>query len=282
MKRAAVLLSLLCASGAAGALSLPPQPLAPPATPTTWVSVGAADAPSLLQTPPSCSLRPCPLVVVSHPRGQTPQRLRGSPQMAVLTGALLRAGFAVLLSSDGGPTTWGSPAALAELGTVHSAATRLFAWNGQTFALGLSMGGLMALRTALPGSPYPVRAVALIDAWVDLDQAYGTAQSRRQEIQAAYALGGPPGPRLNPLVAAAVAPRQALFAVASPDDQTVPHATNTARLLEVFGRPDSVLVQVGGAHLGANRFTPELGARLAAFFEAQSRIPLSPTDLGRR
>ncbi|PTA69862.1 alpha/beta hydrolase [Deinococcus arcticus] len=234
-----------------------------------------------MQAPPTCAARPCALVVVSHPRGQTAERLRDSPQMGVLTGALLRAGLAVLLSGDGGPTTWGSPAALAELGAAHAAATRRFAWNGQTFALGLSMGGLMALRSALPGAPYPVRAVALIDAWVDLEQAYGTAHSRRQEIQAAYALRGPPGPRLNPLVAATAAPRQPLFAVASADDQTVPHASNTARLLEVFGRPESVLVQVEGAHLGANRFTPELGARMAAFFETHNQGPL-PTDLGRR
>ncbi|MFC6800736.1 hypothetical protein ACFQDE_02435 [Deinococcus caeni] len=66
-----------------------------------WVTLEGA-APSLLQAPASCAARGCPLVVVSHPRGQGPERLRDSPQVQTLAQALLRANFAVLLSSDGG------------------------------------------------------------------------------------------------------------------------------------------------------------------------------------
>ncbi|MVN87389.1 alpha/beta hydrolase [Deinococcus sp. HMF7620] len=282
MKRAAVLLfSVLCAASvSAGALTPPPPSLDIPATPPAWVSLGAPDAPSWLQAPATCAARPCSLVVVSHPRGQSAERLRDSPQVGVLTSTLLQGGFAVLLSSDGGPATWGSPAALSELGATHAAATRRFAWNGRTFALGLSMGGLMALRSALPGAPYPVSGLALIDAWVDLDQAYGTAVTRRTEIQTAYTVSGALPAALNPLVAAQTAPRQPLLTVFSEEDQTVPHATNSARLFEVFGRhPDSVQLRVSGAHLGGNRFTPELGAHLAAFFgRLEARTP-APTEV---
>ncbi|MFD1730353.1 hypothetical protein ACFSC4_03400 [Deinococcus malanensis] len=115
-----------------------------------------------------------------------------SPGILALSETLLKARFAVLLSGDGGPTTWGSPDALAQVAQTQLEATGRFKWNSRTYAVGLSMGGLMALRSALPGSPYPVHGLALIDAWTDLRGAWGTAVSRRTEISTAYRLTGPP------------------------------------------------------------------------------------------
>ncbi|GGK88644.1 alpha/beta hydrolase [Deinococcus radiotolerans] len=244
------------------------QPLHRAAVPAgVWVPVGTAEALSLLRVPKSCA-RSCALVVVSHPRGQTAEHLRDSASVAVLTAALIHAGFAVLLSGDGGATSWGSPAGLAALGAVHAQATDLFPWSGRTYALGLSMGGLMALRSALPGAPYPVEGVALIDGWVDLQVAWGSALSRREEIQAAYGLADPPE-ELNPLwLARSWGPRP-LLVFGSPDDRTVPFTRNGETLWAEAGEADvGGLVHLSGGHLGGNRFTPVVAQQLVGFYRA--------------
>lgn len=265
------------ARGSAVQASLPPVPgsAAQPADTGRWIKLGGA-APSLFQAPATCAVRACPLVVVSHPRGQGPERLRDSPQVQTLAQALLRANFAVLLSSDGGTLSWGSPQGLAEAGAAHAAAIRRFQWSGRTYALGLSMGGLMALRSALPGSPYPVRGVALIDAWTDLELAWDSALSRRLEIEAAYGRATPPSAELNPQQLLTRQSPLPLFVISSLEDTTVKASANSDRLLAHAQPGVSEFLPVTGPHLGANRFTPAVAQRLAGFFTRLETLEWSP------
>ena len=190
-----------------------------------------------------------------------------SPGVLTLSESLLKARFAVLLSGDGGPTTWGNPDALTQVAQTQLEATGRFKWNSRTYAVGLSMGGLMALRSALPGSPYPVHGLALIDAWTDLRGAWGTAVSRRNEISAAYRLTGPPTADLDPLQQAHLAPMLPLFVAGSPDDATVPMRSNSERLFALAQPELSELVTLSGPHLGANRFSPDMARRITSFFQ---------------
>lgn len=265
------LAAALAVTGGAATAITPPLPL--PKKPDT-VRLERVSGPSFLRVPPACYRQECALVVVSHPRGQSAERLLESPQVSVLTQALLDVPLAVLLSDDGGESTWGSPAALAQVASLRQEAGSHFAWNGRTYALGLSMGGLLALRSALPGSPYPVGGVALIDPWADLRNAWGTALTRRVEINHAYGLAErEPTPDLNPLALAEQAPRIPLFLVASPDDDVVPMTTNAVRLRNRAAPGPSRFVQLSGPHLGGNRFSPKVADQLADFFgglEAQA------------
>lgn len=232
-----------------------------------WLRQDTPLGASYLQVPAGCSVRLCPLVVVSHPRGQTAERMRDSVQVNGLIAPLLAANFAVLLGGDGGPTGWGSPGALGEVAQAHSAAVRAFPWNGRTYALGISMGGLLALRSALPGAPYAVSGVALIDAWVDLSAAWGSALSRRGEIEAAYSVTGAPGSEFDPLFLTLLSPPLPLFIASSPDDTTVSAARNSARLSPHADPALSEVIPLRGEHLGANRFTPAMAERLIAFLK---------------
>ena len=232
-----------------------------------WIRLGHSLTPSLLQVPAGCQLRSCPLVVVSHPRAQDAARLRDSAQVGKISQALLAANFAVLLSSDGGVNTWGSPAALREVAQVHREATRRFRWNSRTYALGLSMGGLLSLRSALPDSPYWVSGVGLIDAWVSLRGAWGSALSRQREIGKAYGLTVPPTPQLDPLPLAQRAVPVPMFLAFSPDD-TVVSARKNGELLIPYAEPGvSEVVRLTGPHLGGNRFSPQMVERLVGFYQ---------------
>ncbi|CAM4042686.1 alpha/beta hydrolase [Deinococcus frigens] len=259
----------LSVSSAAGAVTPPrsPVPVTPVAQPVDWLPLGQPGRESLLQIPGSCTYLPCPLVVVSHPRNQSAARLRDSPTFQVLIEALLDSHFAVLLSGDGGPATWGSPSALREVGQIHATALKRFSWNGHTYALGLSMGGLMALRSALPGSPYRVDGVALIDAWTDLRVAWSASPTRRQEISAAYGSPSEPPPGLDPLMQTFRAPYLPLFVAASLGDGTVPALTNGERLYPHAALGSSQFVSLSGPHLGGNRFTPDMAQKLVGFYK---------------
>ncbi|MEF2277899.1 alpha/beta hydrolase [Deinococcus sp. YIM 134068] len=281
---APLLTALLGWAGAAPPVPAePPAPVPSPALPLPTVPdtvrLERISGPSFLRVPPACYVRECALVVVSHPRAQSAERLYGSPSVGVLVNALLAAPFAVLLSDDGGPNTWGSPAALDQVKELHTDAVGHFAWNGRTYALGLSMGGLLALRSALPGSPYRVSGTALIDGWADLREAWGTGATRRTEIEEAYGLPGEPDPRLNPLPNAEAAPPLPLFIVGSPDDKTVPLASNSQRLFARAEPGVSEFVTLTGPHLGGNRFSPTLAGQLTTFF---TRLEAREEALGRR
>ncbi|MCD0159541.1 alpha/beta hydrolase family protein, partial [Deinococcus sp. 6GRE01] len=143
-------------------------------------------------------------------------------------------------------------------------------------ALGLSMGGLMALRSALPGSPYPVRGVALIDAWTDLELAWDSALSRRLEIEAAYGRATPPSAELNPQQLLTRQSPLPLFVISSLEDTTVKASANSDRLLAHAQPGVSEFLPVTGPHLGANRFTPAVAQRLAGFFTRLETLEWSP------
>jgi hypothetical protein len=231
------------------------------------VTFNRLSGPSFLRIPETCRIQACALVVVAHPRGQSAERLHNSPQVNVLIQALLDASFAVLLSDDGGENTWGSPAALDQVAGLHADAVSQFQWNGRTYALGLSMGGLLALRSALPGSPYAVSGVALIDGWADLRAAWGGSMSRRTEIADAYGLGtAPPDPSLNPVAELMNHAPLPLFVAASPDDGVVSMKANADVLYSRAEAGVSDWVILTGPHLGGNRFTPTLARQLAGFF----------------
>lgn len=240
-----------------------------PAPSGQWVRLGDEAHASYLQVPPGCGGERCPLVVVSHPRLQGAERMIKSSSVSVLTHALLRANFAVLLSGDGGKNTWGSPEALRRVAGTQRAATGRFRWNGRTYALGISMGGLLSLRSALPGSPYHVGGVALLDSWVNLHSAWHSAASRRREIVAAYgqeAQEAPPGPHLDPLALSQRSAPMPLFVVYSSDDKVVPAGSNAELLRSSAEQEVSRFVRLTGPHLGGNRFSPDLAAQLVAFY----------------
>ncbi|MDO4264281.1 MAG: alpha/beta hydrolase [Deinococcus sp.] len=264
---APLLLALACALPSAAAQ----QQSA--AVPLSWVQVGSPDFPSLLAVPDHCLIRACALVVVSHPRGQTPERLRSSPQFTQLRDALVGGRFAVLLSSDGGPLSWGSPQGLKHVAEAHRQAGELFYWNGRTYALGLSMGGLMALRSALPGSPYAVSGVALIDGWVNLSAAWQSDPSRQGEIRQAYGdvTSLAAAQKHDPLPLALKSAPLAVLAVSSPDDKLVPASKNADLLVWHPPLPSSGQVKLTGPHLGGNRFGRPVGAALRQFFERLER-----------
>jgi hypothetical protein len=230
---------------------------------------------SYLYTPVQCAAQPCPLIVVSHTRGRTAADFRLSPFVRLYLDAFLERGFAVLLSSDAGPRTWGNPAALNYLGAVHAQAVRRFAWNRRTYAFGLSMGGLSALRSALIG-PYPVFGVALLDAHVSLDAALRDPSdtSRQTEVAQAYGLSGAQAAlplRSDPLDLIRDHPALPVFMAGSPDDTAVPFSANGLALFAELPPTERRLLNLSGPHLGGSHFAPEVVAAFADFFAGQER-----------
>ena len=243
-----------------------------PDSKVTWVSLPAPvtttpTPPSLLAVPDDCIYIDCPLVMVSHPRGQTPERLKESSSFNVLSHALLRARYAVLLSSDGGPTSWGSPAAYQQVTRAHAHAVQMFRWNKRTYALGLSMGGLMALRSTLPAAEYEVNGLALIDAWTNLPAAWHASPQRQHEIRTAYHSDAVPAAQDDLLAQFARGDSLPMFIAASPDDRVVPMQQNSVKLYQYAEKPGSQFVTLSGPHLGGNRFSPQLANQLVNFFQ---------------
>lgn len=230
-----------------------------------WILVGSSGQPSWLRVPSVCRMAWCGLVVISHPRGQSPERLRDSSSMAVMLDALLNGGYAVLLASDAGLNTWGSPHALEITAEAHRQAVSRFHWNGKTYAMGYSMGGLTALRSTLPGSPYRVDGLILIDAWVNLQAAWARSLSRRQEITAAYPLNSRALADLDPLPRALKAARLPMLILASDEDDIAPAVMNGVRIYARALPGPSAYVKLRGPHLGGNRFTPDVARSVMAF-----------------
>jgi len=266
-----VLFALFTAAPSLAASAPVAVPAAPPQKVQTF-RLDRSDGPSFLLVPDACmrDLR-CPLVVVSHPRGQTAEHLSGSPAFASYAEALTRSNFAVLFSNDSGPTPWGAPAALASLADLQSRSTDLFQFNGRTYAFGVSMGGLMALRSAQQG-PYPVSGVVLLDAWADLQGAWAMPGRQRAEVEEAYGISEAPSGDLDPMVLAETYPKLPLFIIGSPDDNAVPFVENGLRLFDRAAEPGvSQLVTLSGAHLGGSHFTPALAQRVAEFLQEVER-----------
>lgn len=101
-----------------------------------------------LIVPPVCWQRACPLMIVSHGGGgQSSDGSTHKPCDAMLD-AIDVQGFVLLLSSDGGRETWGSPAALNTVRRTCRAALPQFRHDGRLYTLSISMGGLPATLTA--------------------------------------------------------------------------------------------------------------------------------------
>ncbi|MBB5364571.1 alpha-beta hydrolase superfamily lysophospholipase [Deinococcus humi] len=89
-------------------------------------------------------------------------------------------GYATLFVRSESAREWGSPAEMQEAERDQGLAVRHFARNGRSYAVGVSMGGLMALRSAESSAVYRVRGVVLIDGWTKL-QVPSAARPRSAE-----------------------------------------------------------------------------------------------------
>lgn len=230
---------------------------------------------SYLLKPSTCA-HGCPLVMVHHPHGRTASEMLERPHVLTLLSALLEGGAAVLLSNDAGRAAWGSPGALRYAAEVHSKAVKKLHWNGRTYAMGLSMGGLPALLSPHT-QPYRVSAVILIDAKVNLRESWledhdpRFAQHRR-EISEAY--GVPSGAvlpyGLDPLHD--YTHRLPLLVIGSTEDGIVDFERNSAALLA--RAPQAKLLLLSGAHLSQSRFSPEIGRAVAEFVQRKEQTLL--------
>ena len=247
--------------------ALPPQ-LSAPAPVLQQVIAHPAGA-AYLFTPRACLTRPCPLIVISHTRGRTAAEFAQSPFVRQFLNAFTARGFAVLFSNDGGPRTWGGPAAQTYLAEVRRAALERFRFSGHHYAFGLSMGGLAALRSALDG-PDEVRGVALLDAHVSVATALhdGSDPSRQAEVAAAYGLADGRAevpPDLDPIDLIRTQPLP-LFVAGSAQDQTVPFAANGEAIFPLALPGESRLLIYAGPHLGGSHFAPSVVSEVADFF----------------
>lgn len=224
---------------------------------------------------PSCSL-----VVVSHSRGMTAELSLTRPHLRAVYARLLGAGYAVLVSNDAGPATWGAPQALIYLAEMRARAIQSFPFSGRTYNFGYSMGGLPALLTAyLP--VYPVSGVVLLDAGVNLQAVWtGTNAAFQADIASAYSL--PVGALLPPArdpyndFATPEAARLPLLVAGSPDDRVVPFARHGEPLLARNTSPHSRLVRLTGTHLGGSHFGPAFLDEVLAFLnrlEHSAQVP---------
>ncbi len=248
--------------------ALPPQQSAP--APVVQQVIAHPQGAAYLFTPRACLERPCPLIVISHTRGRTAAEFARSPFVGQFLNAFTARGFAVLFSNDAGPRTWGGPAAQAYLTDVRRSADLRFRSNGHTYAFGISMGGLAALRSALIGNT-TVRGVALLDAHVSVATALHDASdaTRQAEVAEAYGFEGaltPVPPGLDPIELIRARPLP-LFVAGSPQDQTVPFAANGEAIFPYAQPSVSRLLTYSGPHLGGSHFAPSVVTEVAAFFE---------------
>lgn len=218
----------------------------------------------------------CPLVVVSHSRGMTAERSMERPWLREMFGAFNAAGMAVLVSNDAGPKTWGERTVMQYLQEVHARAVYLFPYNGSTYTLGYSMGGLPALLSAYQ-KVFPVSGVMLIDARVNLLDAWQSWDApRRQEIALAHGvnerdplpLGADP---LNDYSEAEVGHLPVLV-VGSAEDDVVPFHRNGELLMQRHRAPESRLVRVSGPHLGASHVGPDVSRELVTFVQRVEQV----------
>ncbi|GGJ54796.1 hypothetical protein GCM10008938_46060 [Deinococcus roseus] len=223
-----------------------------------------------LWVPHSCKHKACSLMVVSHSRGNTSEATLQKPHLMQFFKTFVDDGIAVLISNDAGPNTWGNEKALLYLKSIWEEARSSFHFNGKTFALGYSMGGLPA-SLSVQKTLYPVSALVLIDARVDMLAAYqGSDASRVQEIQVAYQHD--PAATENPLLhdpmTEAFAGSVPLMVIGSKDDRTVPFADNGEKFFLLHGKnPNSVMLQLPGGHLHMNRWDPDTARDILGFLK---------------
>lgn len=226
---------------------------------------------SQLVVPSVCWQRACPLVIVSHGRGgQASDGSTHAPFDAMLD-AIDKQGFVLLLSSDGGRETWGSPAALNTLRRAYRSALPRITHDGRVYTLGISMGGLPATLTAYRRTlGLPINAVALVAGRVNLNNAVRTSKSRGRSVAAAYAGASTQGHDPVNDFSGFVGTRTPLLVVSSPQDQAVSGDQNgllLATLAQKVGARTKI-IRVTGPHLNRQYVNADVGRQIGAFFKA--------------
>lgn len=221
-----------------------------------------------LWIPHSCKTKACSLMVVSHSRGNTSDATLQKPHLMSFFKTFVDDGIAVLISNDAGPNTWGNEKALQYLKNVWEEARKSFHFNGKTFAMGYSMGGVPA-TLSVQKQLYPVNALILIDARVNMLGYEGSDPKRVQEIKVAYEQpdGTPVGQVHDPMTGA-FSGSVPVMVVGSFEDRTVPFAENGEKFFEVHGKnPNSVMLKLPGGHLHMNRWDPDTARDILGFLK---------------
>ncbi|TSA79510.1 hypothetical protein FNU79_17850 [Deinococcus detaillensis] len=222
-----------------------------------------------LVVPKACRAKPCSLVIVSHGRGGLASAGIQHAPFDTLLDAIDTQGFVLLLSSDGGPSTWGNTAALSSIQRSYKAALPHFQHDGRVYTLGVSMSALPATLTAYRRTlGIPIKAVALVAGRVNLQDAVRSSVSRGKSITAAY--GSAPLITSDPVnyFRHFVGRRTPLIVVVSPQDTVVSSAKNGGRLAHLARSAGASVevVQVSGQHLTHGYVNAEIGRQIGAFF----------------
>ncbi len=225
----------------------------------------------VLLIPPTCQRERCPLLTISHSRGRTPLELLGSGAFQPFVRRLLSANLPVLLSAEGGPDGWGGPEALWQLTRDVTLSRSKFKFSGQTYALGISMGGMSALRAAVDGV-FEIHGLILIDGRVSLFDAWRSGTGRQGELSAAYALGGrPPVAHEDPLHSLPSKFKLPLLVFGSAQDATVNFGRNGEALYLRAAGSGSQLVKTSGPHLGGSHLNPAVADQVVKFIQGLGR-----------
>ncbi|CAM3461845.1 Alpha/beta hydrolase [Deinococcus saxicola] len=224
---------------------------------------------SQLVVPSVCWQRACPVVIVSHGRGGQASDGSIHKPFDALLDAIDIQGFVLLLSSDGGRETWGSPVALNTVRRAYRAALPRFQHDGRVYTLGISMGGLPATLTAYRRTlGIPVKAVGLVAGRVNLKDGVRTSKSRARSVAAAYSGASTRGHDPVNDFGQFVGRRTPLLVVSSPQDQVVSGVKNgllLATLARKVGAKTKV-IRVMGPHLNRQYVNGDVGRQIGLFF----------------
>lgn len=226
---------------------------------------------SHLVVPPVCWRRTCPLVIVSHGRGGQASDGRDRKPFNAMLSAIDAQGFVLLLSSDGGGDTWGSPAGLNTLRRAYRAALPRFRHDGRVYTLGVSMGGLPAALTAYRHTlGFSISAVAVVGGWVNLRNAVRTSKSRTRAVEAAYGRASRRGHDPVGDFGGFVGKRTPLLVVSSPQDRSVAGNRNGLLLVKLARKAgaQTKVIAVTGAHMNRRYVNAEIGQQIGEFFRA--------------
>lgn len=227
-----------------------------------------------LLIPADCSLRKCPLIIVSHGREAKPTNELRSPEFHKLFDVLTKNNYVVLLSEDAGPETWGNDAALNYIMRMFKQAKARFLWNGGVFTIGISMGGLPAILTAYRQTlGIPVKAIALIAGRVNLLDAFVGPKDRSADIDKAYSTSFYTSKEYahDPIADfySYIGNKTPVLAIVSSQDDVV-NSKNNGELLVKKSKKlgvESNVYSVEGQHLGSGYLNAEVATKIVSFFE---------------
>ena len=255
-------------------------PAVQPKMRTIQVRIPDPTGDALLVVPPDCSVMRCPLLLVSHSFGSIPEHGIDFVNHAGYAQFLERfseAGYALLLSSDGGKETWGNVGALENTYRVWNAAISRFDYSGQTFSLGVSMGALPATLLGLTGR-IPLEGTIVVAGVLNLPDIYRRSDPvYPRSLTRAYSL---PARVSDEQLAFATVPHDPIYgtlffkkldipylAVASKGDGRVTlerNALTFVRQMQPF-QQDSRVLEVTGPHLSAAHFSIEVSRTALEF-----------------